>query len=85
MKHFLLIPLSLLVAAGAGAPSLDDLKEKSYPLVERLLTEDAHEVVTHRLDRYILAQHPDKLTLCAADAFPQESYCPSFGRGRRKL
>lgn len=62
MKHFILIPLALLVAACAGAPSIDDLKENSYPLVEQLLTEDDNEVVTHRLDRYILDQHPDDLT-----------------------
>ena len=69
MKHFLLIPLALLVAACAGAPSLDDLKENSYPLVEQLLTEDDNEVVTHRLDRYILDQHPDDLTYTVLSGF----------------
>ena len=62
MKPFYLIPLALLVAACAEAPDIDDLKENSYPLVEQLLTEDDNEVVTHRLDRYILDQHPDDLT-----------------------
>ena len=62
MKPFYLIPLALLVAACAEAPNIDDLKEDSYPLVEQLLTEDDNEVVSHRLDRYILDQHPDKLT-----------------------
>lgn len=63
MKHFYLFPLALLLLAGcSAAPDIDDLKEDSYPLVEQLLTEDDNEVVTHRLDRYILDKHPDKLT-----------------------
>ena len=67
MKHFSLFlaaaALTLLVSAcSGGAPDLDDLKENSYPLVEQLLTEDDNAAVTHRLDRYILDQHPDKLT-----------------------
>ncbi len=62
MKVLYLIPLALLVAGCASAPDIDDLKEDSYPLVEQLLTEDDNEAVTHRLDRYILDQHPDKLT-----------------------
>lgn len=63
MKHFYLFPLALLLLAGCNtAPDIDDLKEDSYPLVEQLLTEDDNEVVTHRLDRYILDKHPDKLT-----------------------
>ena len=63
MKHFYLLPLALLVAAcGNGAPDLDDLKENSYPLVEQVLTEDDNAVVQHRLDRYILDEHPDDLT-----------------------
>lgn len=62
MKPFYLFPLALLVAACSSAPSIDDLKENSYSLVEQLLTEDDNENVSHRLDRYILDQHPDKLT-----------------------
>jgi len=41
---------------------MDDLKDNSYPLVEQLLTEDDTEAVSHRLDRYILDEHPDELT-----------------------
>ena len=34
MKAFFILPLALLVAAcGNDAPSIDDLKEDSYPLV----------------------------------------------------
>ena len=63
MKHFYLLPLALLLAAcGNQAPDIDDLKEQSYPLVEQVLTEDDNAVVQHRLDRYILDGHPDKLT-----------------------
>lgn len=66
MKYFYLIlaaaALSLLVASCTKGPSLDDLKENSYPLVEQLLTEDDDATITHRLDRYILDAHPDKLT-----------------------
>ena len=63
MKHFYLFPLALLVAAcGGGAPSIDDLKEDSYPFVEQVLTEDDTEAVSHRLDRYTLDKHPDKLS-----------------------
>lgn len=62
MKSVYLLPLALLMAACSGAPDIDDLKEDSYPLVEQLLTEDDNDFVTHRLDRYILDQHPDKLT-----------------------
>ena len=41
MKALCLLPLALLVAAcGNDAPSIDDLKEDSYPLVEQVLTED---------------------------------------------
>lgn len=62
MKSVYLLSLALLMAACSGAPDIDDLKEDSYPLVEQLLTEDDNDVVIHRLDRYILDQHPDKLT-----------------------
>ena len=62
MKLYYLLPLALLVAGCFGAPELDDLKENSYPLVEQLLTEDDNAQVQHRLDRYILDEHPDKLT-----------------------
>lgn len=62
MKPFYLLPLALLVAGCSSAPDIDDLKENSYPLVEQLLTEDDNDAVSHRLDRYILDQHPDKLT-----------------------
>ena len=62
MKHFYLFPLALLVAACSGAPSIDDLKEDSYPFVEQVLTEDDTEAVSHRLDRYTLDKHPDKLS-----------------------
>lgn len=63
MKHFYLFLLfPLLAVACSGAPDIDDLKEDSYPLVEQLLTEDDNDVVSHRLDRYILDAHPDKLT-----------------------
>lgn len=41
LKAFYLLPLALLVAACANdAPSIDDLEEDSYPLVEQVLTED---------------------------------------------
>lgn len=62
MKHFYLFPLALLVAACSDAPTIDDLKEDSYPLVEQVLTEDDTEALSHRLDRYTLDQHPDKLS-----------------------
>ena len=63
MKHFYLLPLALLVAAcGNEAPSIDDLKEDSYPLVEQVLTEDDTDALSHRLDRYTLDKHPDELT-----------------------
>ena len=63
MKHFYLYPLALLVAAcGNEAPSIDDLKEDSYPLVEQVLTEDDNAEVSHRLDRYTLDKHTDELT-----------------------
>ena len=62
MKHFYLFPFALLVAACGGAPSIDHLKEDSYPLVEQVLTEDDTEAVSHRLDRYTLDKHPDKLS-----------------------
>ena len=62
MKHFYLLPLVLLVAACSEAPSIDDLKEDSYPLVEQVLTEDDTDALSHRLDRYTLDQHPDKLS-----------------------
>ena len=63
MKHFYLFPLALLVAAcGGGAPSIDDLEQDSYPLVEQVLTEDDNAEVSHRLDRYTLDKHTDELT-----------------------
>ena len=63
MKHFYLFPLALLVVAcGNEAPSIDDLKEDSYPLVEQVLTEDDTDALSHRLDRYTLDKHPDELT-----------------------
>ena len=63
MKHFYLFPLVLLAAAcGNEAPSIDDLKEDSYPLVEQVLTEDDTDALSHRLDRYTLDQHPDELS-----------------------
>ncbi len=63
LKAFYLLPLALLVAAcGNDAPSIDDLEEDSYPLVEEVLTEDDNEAVSHRLDRYTLDKHPDDLT-----------------------
>ena len=53
MKAFFILPLALLVAAcGNDAPSIDDLKEDSYPLVEQVLTEDDTDALSHRLDRY---------------------------------
>ena len=62
MKHFYLFPLALLVAAcGGGAPSIDDLKEDSYPFVEQALMEDNTDAVSHRLDRCTLDKHPDKV------------------------
>lgn len=62
MKAFYLFPLVLLVAACSEAPTIDDLKEDSYPLVEQVLTEDDTDALSHRLDRYTLDQHPDKLS-----------------------
>ena len=63
MKHYYLFPLVLLAAAcGNEAPSIDDLKEDSYPLVEQVLTEDDTDALSHRLDRYTLDQHPDELS-----------------------
>ena len=62
MKAYCLFPLALLVAACSEAPSIDDLKEDSYPLVKQVLTEDDTEALSHRLDRYTLDQHPDKLS-----------------------
>lgn len=62
MKPIYLLSIALLVAACSSAPDIDDLKEDSYPLAEQLLTEDDNDSVTHRLDRYILDGHPDKLT-----------------------
>jgi len=62
MKLFHLLPLALLAVACNNAPDIDDLKENSYQSVIQLLTEDDNETVTHRLDRYILDQHPDDLT-----------------------
>ena len=59
---FSLLSFALLVTACNQAPSIDDLKEDSYPLVEQVLTEDDTEAVSHRLDRYTLDQHPDKLS-----------------------
>ena len=51
-----------MAACGNGAPSIDDLEEDSYPLVEKVLTEDDNAEVTHRLDRYTLDEHTDELT-----------------------
>ncbi|MBQ6576482.1 MAG: hypothetical protein IJL91_01885 [Bacteroidales bacterium] len=62
MKPICLLSTALLVAACSFSPDIDDLKEDSYPLAEQLLTEDDNDFVTHRLDRYILDGHPDKLT-----------------------
>ena len=63
MKHLYLLPVALLVAAcGGGAPSIDDLEEDSLPLVEKVLTEDDTEALSHRLDRYTLDKHTDELT-----------------------
>ena len=62
MKHFYLFPLALLAVACSSAPTIDDLKEDSYPLVEQVLTEDDTDALSHRLDRYTLDQHPDKLS-----------------------
>ena len=63
MRHFYLFPLALLVAAcGNEAPSIDDLKEDSYPLVEQVLTEDDTDALSHRLDRYTLDKHTDELS-----------------------
>ena len=62
MKAFYLFPLALLMAACSEAPTIDDLKEDSYPLVEQVLTEDDTDALSHRLDRYTLDQHPDKLS-----------------------
>ena len=63
MKHFCLFPLALLMAAcGSKAPSIDFMEEDSYSSVEQLITEDDTEAVSHRLDRYTLDQHPDKLS-----------------------
>ena len=63
MKPLYLFPLALLVAAcGNEAPSIDDMKEDSYPLVEQVLTEDDNAEVSHRLDRYTLDKHTDELT-----------------------
>ena len=62
MTAYYLLPLALLVAACSEAPTIDDLKEDSYPLVEQVLTEDDTDALSHRLDRYTLDQHPDKLS-----------------------
>ena len=62
MKASYLFPLALLVTACSEAPTIDDLKEDSYPLVEQVLTEDDTDALSHRLDRYTLDQHPDKLS-----------------------
>ena len=62
MKRLYLLPLALLAAACSSAPTIDDLKEDSYPLVEQVLTEDDTEALSHRLDRYTLDEHPDKLS-----------------------
>ena len=62
MKRLYLLPLALLAFACSSAPTIDDLKEDSYPLVEQVLTEDDTEALSHRLDRYTLDEHPDKLS-----------------------
>lgn len=67
MKPVCIFTMASLVAlfslcSCSSAPDIDDLKEDSIPYVEQLLTEDDNEAVTHRLDRYILDGHPDKLT-----------------------
>ena len=51
-----------MAACGNDAPSIDDLKEDSYPLVEQVLTEDDTDALSHRLDRYTLDKHPDELS-----------------------
>lgn len=62
MKAFYILPLALLVAACNEAPTIDNLEEDSYPLVEQVLTEDDTEALSHRLDRYTLDKHPDELS-----------------------
>ena len=62
MKAYYILPLALLVAACNEAPTIDNLEEDSYPLVEQVLTEDDTEALSHRLDRYTLDEHPDKLS-----------------------
>ena len=62
MKRLYLLPLALLAFACSSAPTIDDLKEDSYPLVEQVLTEDDTEALSHRLDRYTLDKHPDELS-----------------------
>ena len=62
-KAFYLFPLALLVAAcGNEAPSIDDLKEDSYPLVEQVLTEDDTDALSHRLHLYPFDKQTDELT-----------------------
>ena len=62
LNLFRIVFFALLVSACNQAPSIDDVKEDSYPLVEQVLTEDDTEAVSHRLDRYTLDQHPDELS-----------------------
>jgi len=50
----IVFPLALCLASCISVPTLDDLKEDSYPSVVQLLTEDDNETVMHRLDRYNL-------------------------------
>ena len=62
LNLFRIVFFALLVSACNQAPSIDDVKEDSYPLVEQVLTEDDTEAVSHRLDRYTLDKHPDELS-----------------------
>ncbi len=54
--------VALCAVSCSNGPDIDDLKEDSAPLVEQLVTEDNTEILSYRLDRYILDGHPDKLT-----------------------
>ena len=56
------VAAGVFLSSCSSAPDIDDLKENSIPYVEQLLTEDDNDTVSHRLDRYILDGHPDKLT-----------------------
>ena len=55
------VAAGVFLSSCSSAPDIDDLKENSIPYVKQILTEDDNDTVSHRLDRYILDGHPDKL------------------------